>query len=143
MATFGDVINAIPFEPRSEEGTGFLPPVIRAMGHILHCVALATPRTAVERINAEISAAMGHWNNATLPEGLSSITRQQFESLTEAINMANAQIGDWITHNGNCADGCDCRIARLRNLSNRVISFSSRLDRELMGIRETDPGAQL
>ena len=134
---FTDTIRALPFTPRTANASGFIPPMLRAMGHILYvlgCLAdEAVPKTDEEVLN-ELRHAQEHWNARATTEAVSTPTRDRAASIGTALTEAIEEYPGWET---------DARINNLRDLAHRLIQYGADLDRELVGIRDSDPGTSL
>lgn len=134
---FTDSISAIPFAPTTNAGTGFLPPLLRALGHILYltgCIADERVTVTDAEANTELQHAQEHWNARTGHEALSASAAALSSHISDAIGFAITEYPGWDdTH----------RVSNLRNLSHRILAYSAYLDRELIGLTGSDPGSAL
>lgn len=134
---FTDTIRSIPFAASTPNGRGFLPPMLRGMGHLLYllgCLADEAMTVTVEQATTELTAAREHWNARTATENVSTATLGIADLLATAIGEAIREYPDW---------GEDARISNLRDLNHRILAFSASLDRELVGLRDSDAGTAL
>ena len=134
---FADTIRSIPFTPRSTTATGFVPPMLRAMGHILYltgCLADENVTVADEEALNELREAETHW-----------LARAATDATSTAINELASRIGSAIAEARDEYEGWDdtARVQNLRDLANRIVAFSCHLDRELVGLTGSDPGSSL
>jgi hypothetical protein len=135
---FSDTIAQIPFAPTTADGSGFLPPIVRAQGHVLYLLGmLADDEVTVEdeKALAELVAAEAHFHaRADASETVSTATRGIATLLNTALLEASAEYPIWTP---------ELRITNIRNLAHRVVAFSAVLDRELVGLTGSDPGSAL
>lgn len=146
MTTFAEEIAKVPYTPRQTDAAGLLAPVFRAVGHILFATALSSTQTpdaagtapivAVtdEEILEELRHAGAHWNAINQGENLSTATGQVITALGAGITNAVAEYPEW---------PAATKTSNLRDLANRTAGLASVLDRELAGIRDSDPGYAL
>src|SRR3954471_13556448 len=96
---FSDTINSIPFTPRTQNGSGFLPPIVRAQGHVLYLLGvLADEDVTVDEADAlsELTAAEQHFHaRADASETVSTATRGLATLLNTALAEAVAEFPDW------------------------------------------------
>lgn len=134
---FADTLHTLPFTPRTTHASGFLPPLLRAIGHILYalgCLADETvPKTDEEILN-ELRHARTHWDARTDTEAISTTTRDRATAISQAISEAIEEYPEWDT---------ETRTANIRDFAHRLIQYSADLDRELVGLRDSDPGTSL
>jgi hypothetical protein len=134
---FVDSIRALPFAGRTQMGGGFLAPMVRAMGHLLFllgCIADEdTPVTDEAAIN-ELTHARDHWNARAISEAVSTPVRERAVTIGTAINEAIAEWAGWDQQ---------ARETNLRDLNHRILQYAADLDRELVGLRDSDPGTTL
>lgn len=134
---FADTIRALPFTGRVQQATGFLAPMVRAMGHILFlmgCVADADVTVNAGEAEAELDHAVEHWNARANTEAVSTASRDRATAIGTALTEARAEWPNW---------NDEQRVANLRDLAQRILQYCADLDRELVGIRESDPGTAL
>lgn len=136
---FTDTIAQIPFTPSTTNGRGFLPPIVRAQGHVLYLLgnladAENHPVTDEEALS-ELRAAEEHFRARSNPEEtISTGTRAFATLLNTALTEAITEYPGWTPEN---------RLTNLRNLAHRVVAFSAVLDRELAGLTDSDAGSSL
>ena len=134
---FNDTIQGLTFNGRTPNGTGFLPPRWRAMGHVIHLMGMLNEEnvevTEGDAI-AELQEANTHWASALDTEAVSTATRDYARGVGTAIFEAIEEYPGWTEEQ---------RINNLRNLDQRMAQFTALLDRELVGIRDSDPGTAL
>lgn len=134
---FTETIRAIPYTPRGQQASGYLPPILRAMGHVLYltgCLADENVTVTTEEAIAELQEAENHWNACATSPALSEAIVARGTSIGTAIVEARDEYASWAE---------DRRVQNLRDLANRVIQFSCDLDRELIGLTGSDPGTSL
>lgn len=134
---FSDTIRTLPFGARTPNGSGFLPPMVRTMGHILYltgCLADENVTVTDEEAHTELNHAVEHWNARALTESVSTATTQRSADIGTALQEARAEFASW---------DAETRINNLRDLSHRILQYSADLDRELVGIPNSDPGSSL
>ena len=134
---FADTLKELPFTPRTPTGSGFLPPMFRGSGHILYLVGvLADDKTTVtdDEAKAELQQAREHWNARIVTPAISTIAIEKAARTQTLIDEAIAEYDGW---------NADTRIANIRDLGHRVSQFMADLDRELVGIPNSDPGTSL
>lgn len=134
---FSDTLRELPFNGRSEQGSGFLPPMIRAMGHLmvlLEYVGDPAHEVTDEEIENELNAAEQHWAARALTENISTTASDRAALINTAIHDARGEFSGWDENT---------RIANLRDLTHRVVQFTADLDRELVGLAGSDPGTSL
>lgn len=134
---FADSIQQLPYAPRAQAARGFVPPMLRAMGHILFLTAcLADENVAVtdEEALTELRHAAEHWNARTETDAVSTATNQSSALIGVTIGEAITEYEGWDEAH---------RVQNLRDLANRIMGYTATLDRELVGITESDPGSSL
>lgn len=134
---FQDTIRALPFAGRTQLGQGFLPPMIRAMGHLLFlnaCLADENVTVALPEAIEELTHAREHWNARTATEAVSTAARNRAETIGTAIEEAIQEFEGWDENT---------RINNIRSLNHRILQYAAELDRETVGIRDSDPGTSL
>lgn len=134
---FKDTIQKIPFEGKTKDGQGFLPQVFRASTHILFLLACINDddvKVKDEEAVAELEEALRHWNARERTAHISTAATTTAEVLGTAIGEAGAEYADWKP---------DDRTKNLKDLAQRIAQFSCQLDRELTGLRDSDPGTSL
>lgn len=134
---FSDTIRELPFTGRSEQGAGFLPPMVRAMGHLmvlLEYVGDPEHEVTEDEITAELSAALLHWNARTTTQNVSTVAADRAVTLGTALLQMEEEFRDWDENT---------RINNLRDLNHRILQYTADLDRELVGLPGSDPGTSL
>ena len=134
---FADSIRSIPYAPRTQQASGFVPPMLRAMGHVLYltgCLADENVTVTEEEALEELRHAGAHWDARAETEATSDTVNQRARTIGVAIGEAIAEYPEWDN---------DRRIQNLRDLSNRIMAYSAELDRELVGLTTSDPGSSL
>lgn len=138
MATFDEAIATLPYTPTTEYGRGFLPAFMRAAGHFLYLLGrlsdTPTRRPTDNQIRQEIDSIKRHFENFTVPEYFSEQARTHVTNFQQAFDALDTEIGDW---------DADVRIANLQKMQNRTLQLMAFLDREMLGIRDSDPGQEL
>jgi hypothetical protein len=134
---FADTLKELPFTPRTANGSGFLPPMFRGGTHITYLLGcLSDDKTTVtpEEALAELTAAREHWNARVTTPAISTAAAGRATTILRLIDDTITEYNDWAE---------DSRIANVRDLSHRVGQYMADLDRELVGIPNSDPGTSL
>jgi hypothetical protein len=134
---FVDTIRSLTYAPRTPNASGFLPPLLRAMGHIMFLDAcLADPDVTVTEENAleELRHAETHWNARATTTAISTATANKSAAIGIAITEAIAEYPGWDENT---------RIGNLRDLTHRIVQYAADCDRELVGLRDSDAGTTL
>lgn len=134
---FTETMAQLPYTPRTQQASGFIPPLLRAMGHILYLLGvLSDDKTEVsdEEAVTELTHAREHWNARAETSAVSAAAVERAALIRTALNEAVAEFTGW---------NADQRTANLRDLNNRILQYTADLDRELVGIRDSDPGSSL
>lgn len=134
---FTDTIRSIPFTPNSVHARGFVPPIIRAMGHILFLtgsLADENVTVAATEAEAELQAAEDHWNARATTPAISEAIATRASTIGTAIHEARSEFASWTEAN---------RLQNIRDLAHRIVGFCADLDRELVGLTDSDPGSSL
>lgn len=137
-ATFEEAISEISFAPSTENGAGLLPPLTRTAGHLLYLLGrlsdTPTRRPTDNQIREEIDSTKIHLTNLTIPDYLSTSTKDILDKWMRASEALFEQIATW---------EMETRIQNLRALCNRTIQLMVVLDRETLGLTESDAGQSL
>lgn len=134
--TFATDIAAIPYAPSQAQPKGFLPPLARTLGHLMFTLeAIAADREIPEdELLNELTHAKDHWSTLDHGGSLSAPTATTIEAIGKALDSAVTEFPTW---------NKDQRVRNVRDLGNRVAGYTAALDRELLGLRGSDPGHQL
>lgn len=136
--TFTEALAAVPLTTRGTDATGFLPPIVRAQGHLGLVLAVVADEDDAsmtdEQLLDELQQARNHWSAIMVPEAVSSTARQSIENLGDLIDATNGEWAGWERED---------RVKNLRDVANRVVAFTAALDRELVGLTDSDAGSQL
>jgi hypothetical protein len=111
--------------------------MFRASQHILFllaCVADDKVTVSDEEALNELKEAKAHWDARVTSEAVSTATTEKSKLIGKAIDEAIAEYIKWTKDN---------RTANLRDLAHRIAQNAADLDRELVGIRDSDPGTSL
>lgn len=133
--TFEEAIATIPYSPRQTAASGLLPPIMRALNHVTFLASWLADETAPptdELALTELTAAKEHWNVRALPGVLSAATNQALAQYGIALDAASTEYISWETR--------ETRLTNIRKLANHGAGLCAALDRELIGIRDSDPG---
>jgi len=149
-ATFANTITGIPYTPRSEFATGFITPIMRAIGHILYAAAAAAatqpaaeeaalpqPIISEIEIERELQEAYNHLSPANFPfttANTSLAAQNLIETFVSAIRLATFEYSGWTSAE---------RIYNLKALANAAAGIAVFLDYELLGISGSNPGSSL
>jgi hypothetical protein len=134
---FADDIARIPFTPRGTDAAGFLAPMFATIGHlmlVLEATAEETITLPDEELRGELEHASLHWNAINAGEALSTPAAGTIADFGAALQSANTEFDDWDEAT---------RLRNIRDLANRSRALATILDRELVGLRDSDPGYTL
>ena len=134
---FEETIKELPFNPRTTTGSGFLPPIFRASMHLLYllaCHADEAIEVTDEQAIDTLKQAQEHWNARTTPPSISTGCATRAATISTAIGEAITEYPTWNT---------DAKTSNIRDLCHRIAQLAADLDRELTGIRDSDPGRTL
>jgi hypothetical protein len=138
MATFEEALAELPFTPTTDSGRGFLPVFQRAVGHFLYVLGRLTDtptrRPTDNQIREEIDSIKLHFTDLIIPDYMSTRSKTYIENFQNAFNILDAEIESW---------DAETRVNNLRSLDNRAIQLMAFLDREVLGIDNSDPGQSL
>lgn len=135
---------AIRYAPRTDKGQGFLPLVIRALGHLV-AVAYATfnkwPMT-VEQAHAELLQAIEHINQIGQPEYISTEGREAITRWKESVNLLAEAFR--VVAERNPENLTDAHLKPITDLVHTTWAFCALMDTELIGLtdEETDAGRE-
>lgn len=135
--TFIEDLGRLPIAANTPEATGFLPPILRASGHLLFVLGQAadeeielTPENEAELLS-ELQHAKGHWDAINANDALSAAAVAHLGNFGTAIDSAIAEFGTWDR---------PTKLRNTRDLANRIVSYAATLDRELVGITNSSAG---
>jgi len=136
--TFESIIAKFPYAPSSDEGKGFLPVLARSIGHLLYLVGryddTAKTKPTQARAKEEVDSAINHWNNLIIDASLSNRAKDEIALIDSALRLTANQIEGWTEKES---------LDNLQKVTNRVAQLLANLDREILGIRESDAGFNL
>ena len=134
---FADTIRTLPYVARTPAASGFLPPMLRSMGHVLYLVGCIADEAVVvtdEDALGELRHAQEHWRARNETPAASTAAHDQARIIATCLTEAIAEYPEWTQ---------DQRVQNLRDLGNRFVAHCAFLDRELVGITDSDPGSSL
>lgn len=140
MSVYANLIGSIPYNPTAAAATGFLPPLMRAIGHILFATAAASSEPAYiteEEIERELQEAQNHLSSTNFPYtafSLSAIATGHCERFVECVSLAAVSYTGW---------NAEERAYNLSTLADAAAGFAAYLDYELLGVAGSDPGTSL
>jgi len=111
--------------------------MLRAMGHILYltgCLADEAIEVTEEQALEELRQTEAHWSVRAETEAVSSAARTQANTILTAISEAIHEYPEWATTDAT---------QNIRDLANRIMAYAAQLDRELVGLPNSDPGSSL
>jgi hypothetical protein len=134
---FSDTIAELPYRATSREGTGFFPPMVRAMGHLLvllEYVGDPDHNVTNEEAETELAAASTHWAARADTQNVSTRADERAHIIFTALTEIREEFPNW--DEGQ-------RVNNLRDLVHRILQYVADLDRELVGLTGSDPGSTL
>ena len=136
--TFAEALAAVPLTTRGPDPVGFLPPILRAQGHMALVLAVVADEEDTsmtdEQLFEELEHARLHWGAINATENVSTTARQSITNIGDLFNGLHDEWAAWER---------DDRVKNLRDVANRVVGFGAALDRELVGLADSDAGTQL
>lgn len=150
--SFKEWSDKLPFNPKTSEGSGFFPPFVRAISHILYALGITDDELAeavgtkdkpgnpakvkdIEaKITEELKEAAKHLNNIEISDNLSTVAREQLETFANLLAACNSEFAAWDK---------DTKVVNLTAVVNKAVGITAMLDRELIGLRTSDPGSSL
>ncbi len=136
-ATFADELKKIPFSAKTKEGQGFLPPFIRAMNHLLtisQFVQDSKKKDKAPFVVEELTHANHHLVKLNVGSFLSSKVKDSLVAFGKLMLVAQTEASTWTDE--QVVENCWA-------LMDRGTMICSMLDRELIGLGDSDPGSQL
>lgn len=134
---FADTIRELPFQATTRDGRGFLPPIFRAATHLSFlaaCIADENVTVTVPEGLNELRHAQTHWAAVPTSNAISTATNQAQATIGRALDEAITEYEGWTDRQ---------RQDNIRNLVHRIGQFTANCDRELVGLRDSDPGQTL
>jgi hypothetical protein len=134
---FADTLRTLPFTPQTPNGRGFIPPMLRASVHTLFlaaCLADENVTVSTEEALDELRHAQTHWTARTDTTAVSTATRERATTIQTALTEAIAEFEGWDENT---------RINNIRDLGHRIAQFTADLDREVVGLTDSDAGTSL
>jgi len=137
--TFKELSDKLPYSPTTQNGRGFLPPFLRALGHLLYGLGRAEESKGKDKdtfsfLEGEVKDAIEHLGNVEVNSAFSKTTQDQLLVLNQAMTAYQKEYAAWTEED---------KIGNLKSLVNKAMGVASNLDRELAGIRNSDPGSAL
>lgn len=135
--TIQELTTLIPFTPETQTGRGFLPPLLRGLNHILFllaCLADDTIEVTNEQAINELTQAQDHWNAIEFTTNLSTAATAYVGAFQQTLRTIITDYHGWTN---------DVAISNLRDFTHRSMALAAFLDRELIGITNSDPGSTL
>jgi len=143
--SFATLSEEIVYNPKTSEGKGFLPPLLRTLVHLGYALGIADdalPKDAADKKNAEviklikeeITGAISHCEKVEISTNFSKIAQDQLKAFLGALKALNAEFEGWDR---------DAKVNNIQTLFNKSFGISAMLDRELIGLRDSDPGSNL
>lgn len=134
---FTETLARLPHTATTPNGRGFLPPLIRAMGHILYlrgCIADPDVTVTTDNALTELNAALEHWRSRVNTPGLSTTTTTYATDIEQLLVDAIYEYHGWTE---------EARGENIRAIADRLAQFCTAMDREYAGIRDSDAGTTL
>lgn len=138
-------LEKIVYNPKTSEGKGFLPPLLRTLVHLAYGLGIADdelPKDAadkkndvvIKKVKEEITEAINHCNQVEISKNFSTVGQDQMKAFLETLNALNAEFETWDR---------DTKVNNIQSLFNKGFGIMAMLDRELIGLRDSDPGSSL
>jgi len=128
----------MPYSPITDHGRGFLPVFVRSIGHILYLVGryddTAKSKPTSTKAKEELHGAITHWQQLNLNIGFSAKATEQINMIREILDVASAHIDNWTAKES---------LENLQIIANRMVQLAANLDREVLGLRDSDAGFNL
>jgi len=147
---FADLNIKLLYAPKTSEGKGFLPPFLRALTHVTYALGISEDelpkikngsatedkkiKETMAKVKDELTAAYSHFEKVEVTDAFSSEAQTQLITYKKVLNAAMAEFEDWDR---------DTKITNLTSLVHKLVGISAMLDRELIGLRDSDPGSNL
>lgn len=135
---FAEIVAELPFTPTTEQGKGFLAPLLRTSGHLLYLAAQMgeeeNRRPTAAQKKEEIEAALAHWAGVEINDSFSKGAKEYMEKISSALRATQTEHPNWTA---------EASVENFKLLANRIAQLFSTLDREVLGIRESDAGFSL
>lgn len=137
---FTNSLEAVRRTAIQAEATGFLPPIFRAIGHILFTLAAIAddpPNLDDDQVIGEFTHARDHWTAAT-PAADSGALSDHAKAIHTSITTL---LNDFITEYGGWDHAT--RVRNTRHVANAFAGYAVTLDLELVGLDDSDHGQNL
>lgn len=137
---FTDDLAALPIQSNTQDAKGFLPPILRAAGHLLFVLGNAADETIElteeneTELLDELVHAKGHWDAITRNDAISTEATARLDAFGTAFTSAITEFGGWDRQ---------AKLRNTRDLANRIVSFAAAMDRELVGLTDSSAGTVL
>lgn len=130
---FDELVARFPYNPVTDNGRGFLAPFARVLGHVLYLAGRYDDKNGPtpEKARDELTGALSHWNNMTTELGFSEKAQEEVRLIGQILEHAAAQIDSWSKDDG---------LKNTQKIANRLAQFAANLDREVLGIPNSDAG---
>lgn len=135
--TFAEDLAALPIHATQPQAAGFLPPLLRAQGHLMLVLVQVADENATpdeDELLTELKDARDHWAAINAGDALSATATTALQNYADCLNDAIDEFQDWETKD---------RIKNVRDLASRAASLAVVLDRELVGLTDSDGGYNL
>lgn len=135
--TFADISKSLPFRATTKEGRGFLPPFLRAMNHfltIMQFVEESKKKDKMPFVIEELKEAVTHITAINVGPFLSSTAKETLINFGKLAQTAHVEASSWTE---------DQIVENCKILMDRGAMVASMLDRELIGLSDSDPGSQI
>ncbi len=136
--SFKELNDKLPYNPQTQNGKGFLPPFLRALSHLLYGLGRVSDSKDADKfvfLKPEIKDAIEHLNNVEVDTKVfSKAAQESLVILKQSLEAYEREYEPWTE---------DEKLSNMKSLVNKVMSIASMLDREFLGIRNSDPGSAL
>jgi hypothetical protein len=135
---FSEILTSLPFTPATTQGRGFFGPLNRTTGHFLYLLGRTSDtisrRPTDNQITEELNALSEHLSEFVVPDYMSQRAKDYVATFLEGVQNIRDNFLSWDE---------ETRINNLRSFCNRISQIHVFLDREVLGIPNSDAGQSL
>jgi len=138
VTTFSDALGGIPYNPTTTNGSGLLPVYLRTLNHLVFLLSSLAGENIIitdEEALRELLDAKTHWGERSGLPPISTTASETLDAFGGLLDAAYAEYTSW--------PDIETKTTNVRDLVNRASALGAVLDREFIGIRQSDPGYSL